>query len=104
MASCLSHQDGVLHIVAQQARVVESVLGFLQSGVNGAFLDLVLNGSEQFVQRLACRVLVHTQTHMVIIDVVKTLIVGICSLEGRIKLSISNMKETNGEIYKISLL
>lgn len=53
-----THQDGVLYVVAQQARVVQGVLGFLHSGVHRSFLDLVLDGSEQFVQGFACRVLV----------------------------------------------
>lgn len=60
---CPSHQDAVLDVVAQQACIIEGVLGFLHSGVHGPFLDLVLDGSEQFVQRLACRVLVHIHTH-----------------------------------------
>lgn len=60
---CPSHQDGVLYVVAQQPRIVEGVLGFLHSGIHWPFLDLVLDGSEQFVQGLACRVLVRTHTH-----------------------------------------
>lgn len=58
-----SHQDRVLDIVAQQARVVEGVLGFLHSGVHGTLLNLVLDGPEQFVQGLTRRVLVHKQKH-----------------------------------------
>lgn len=45
----LSHQDRILHIVAQQAGVVEGVLGFLNSGVHRPLFNLVLDGSEQFV-------------------------------------------------------
>lgn len=45
----LSHQDRILDIVAQQAGVVEGVLGFLNSGVHRPLFNLVLDGSEQFV-------------------------------------------------------
>lgn len=58
-----SHQDGVLDIVTQQARVVEGVLGFLHSGIHRTLLNLVLDCPEQFVQGLTRRVLVHTQKH-----------------------------------------
>lgn len=58
-----SHQDRVLDIVAQQACVVEGVLGFLHSGIHRTLLNLVLDGPEQFVQGLTRRVLVHTQKH-----------------------------------------
>lgn len=58
---CAAHQDRVLHIISQQARVVQGVFGFLHSHVHRPFFNLVLDGSEQFVQGLACRVLEHTQ-------------------------------------------
>lgn len=52
-----TYQDGVLHVVPQQARVVERVLGLLHLGVHGALLHLVLQGLEELVERFSSRVL-----------------------------------------------
>lgn len=52
-----AHQRRVLYIVPQQSRVIERVLGFLLHGVHWAFLYLVLDGLEEFVQGLPSTVL-----------------------------------------------
>lgn len=52
-----AHQRRVLHIVPQQPRVIERVLGFLLHGVHWALLYLVLDGLEEFVQGLPSTVL-----------------------------------------------
>lgn len=52
-----SYQHRVLHVVSQEARVVQRVLGLLDHGVHRALLDLMLYGPEQLVERLARRVL-----------------------------------------------
>lgn len=54
---CWPHQDRILHVVSQQPRVVQRVLGFLQLGVHRSLLHLVLQGLKEFVQRLSGRVL-----------------------------------------------
>lgn len=60
---CPSHQYWVLYIVTQQTSIIKGVLGFLHPGVHRPFLNLVLDGSEQFVQGFTCGVLgdAHTQ-------------------------------------------
>lgn len=52
-----THQDRILHVVSQQPRVVQCVLGFLHLGVHRSLLHLVLQGPKEFVQRLSSRVL-----------------------------------------------
>lgn len=52
-----TNQHGVLDVVPQQPRVVQRVFGLLHLGVHRALLNLVLQGLEQFVQRLSCCVL-----------------------------------------------
>ena len=51
------HQGAVLHVLSEQAVVVEGVLGFPRHCVNRTLVHLVLDGPEQHIQRLPCRVL-----------------------------------------------
>lgn len=57
MGGAQAHQGRVLHVVPQQPRVVEGVLGLLQHSVHRALLHLVLDGLEELVQRLTSAVL-----------------------------------------------
>lgn len=52
-----SYQHGVLHIVTQQAGVIESVFSLLHLRIHWAFLYLMFNGTEEFIQRFSCGVL-----------------------------------------------
>lgn len=51
------HQGFVLHVLSQQAVVIQGVLGLAGHSVYWAFIHLVLDGPEQHVERLSCRVL-----------------------------------------------
>lgn len=51
------HQGFVLHVLSQQAVVIQGVLGLAGHSVHWAFIHLVLYGPEQHVKRLPCRVL-----------------------------------------------
>lgn len=51
------HQGTVLHILSEQAVVIQGVLGFASHTVHGTLVHLMLNPSEEHVQRLAHRVL-----------------------------------------------
>lgn len=51
------HQGFVLHVLSQQAVVIQGVLGLAGHSVYWAFIHLVLYGPEEHVKRLPCRVL-----------------------------------------------
>lgn len=51
------HQSSVLHIFSQQPVVIQGVLGLAGHSIHRAFIHLVLDGPEQHVERLTCRVL-----------------------------------------------
>lgn len=46
------HQGFVLYVLTQQAVVVQGVLRFASNSIHRSFIDLVLYGPEQHVQRL----------------------------------------------------
>lgn len=51
------YQGTVLHIFSEQAVVIQCVLGFASHTVHGALVHLMLNPSEEHIQRLSYRVL-----------------------------------------------
>lgn len=52
-----SDQGAVLHVLPQQPVVVQSVLGLPRHGVHRTLVHLVLDGSEEHVEGLACGLL-----------------------------------------------
>lgn len=67
----IAYQHRVLHIISQQSSVIERVFGLLHLCVHWAFLYLVLDGSEEFIQWFTCRVLQIQHQTMQIAPVIK---------------------------------
>lgn len=56
-AVCDSDQGAVLHVLPQQTVVVQSILGLPRHSVHGTLVHLVLDGSKEHEEGLACRLL-----------------------------------------------
>lgn len=57
MVKSTPYQGTVLHILSEQAVVIQSVFGFASHTVHRALVHLMLNPSEEHVQRLSYRIL-----------------------------------------------